>query len=263
MNNPFVTETNAPEPETRGSGIRLFRVFGITVFLHWSWFIVAFIQIQRGRGGYSSITWNVAEYLALFAIVLTHEFGHALACRSVGGQANRILLWPFGGVAFVNPPPRPGAVLWSIAAGPLVNVVLLPITYAVWQANGGHKPDFYGITDIEMFTYMLFEINAVLLVFNMLPIYPLDGGQILQSLLWFVLGRARSLLVAASIGIVGAIGCVFLVFYRYHGDTWLLLMAGFGIYMAWNGVQTARRMLEYERAVAQHKASGGNMTYTP
>ncbi len=76
---------------------------------------------------YSSITWNVLEYLALFLIVMLHEFGHALACRQVGGTANQIVLWPLGGVAYVNPPQRPGATLWSIAAGPLVNVAFLVI----------------------------------------------------------------------------------------------------------------------------------------
>ena len=73
------------------------------------------------------MVWPVLEYLALFVIVLVHEFGHALACRQVGGQANQIVLWPLGGVAYVAPPPRPGATLWSIAAGPLVNVVLAPV----------------------------------------------------------------------------------------------------------------------------------------
>ena len=58
---------------------------------------------------------------------MMHEFGHALACRQVGGQANRIVLWPLGGIAFVSPPPRAGAMLWSIAAGPLVNLLLAPI----------------------------------------------------------------------------------------------------------------------------------------
>ena len=95
------------------------------MFLHWSWFLVAVYEIQGRAGRYSSITWNVLEYLALFLIVLLHEFGHSLACRQVGGRANQIVLWPLGGVAYVDPPPRPGATLWSIAAGPLVNVVLL------------------------------------------------------------------------------------------------------------------------------------------
>src|SRR5205814_2436551 len=111
-------------PGRQGS-FRIFRFAGIDVFLHWSWFLVAAYEINgRGRN-YSSITWNVLEYLALFLIVTMHEFGHSLACRQVGGAANQIVLWPLGGVAYVDPPPRPGATLWSIAAGPLVHVVVL------------------------------------------------------------------------------------------------------------------------------------------
>ena len=82
---------------------------------------------QIPDGTYSSPVWNVLEYLSLFLIVLIHEFGHQLACRQVGGETHDIILWPFGGVAYVSPPQRPGAQLWSIAAGPLVNVALIPI----------------------------------------------------------------------------------------------------------------------------------------
>src|SRR5271157_2501041 len=97
-------------PSARQGSIHLFRFADIDVFLHWSWFVVAVFEINARAGKYSSITWNVLEYLALFLIVLLHEFGHALACRQVGGRANRIVLWPLGGVAFVDPPPRPGTV---------------------------------------------------------------------------------------------------------------------------------------------------------
>src|SRR6476659_7321383 len=93
---------------------RLFHLAGITVYLHWTWFLVAYFQIQNPVNHYESTIWNVLEYLTLFGIVLLHEFGHALACRSVGGRAERIVLWPLGGIAFVSPPPRPGPVLWSI-----------------------------------------------------------------------------------------------------------------------------------------------------
>jgi Zn-dependent protease len=117
-------------PLTRPSqgSFRLFRLAGIDVYLHWSWLLAAVVLISFRKGSYGSPVWNVAEYLALFGIVLLHEFGHSLACRSVGGQADTIVLWPLGGIAFVAPPPRPGAVLWSIAAGPLVNVLLVPVT---------------------------------------------------------------------------------------------------------------------------------------
>ena len=114
-------------PSNRQGSFHLFRVSGIDIYLHWSWFLVAAFEIQNWHGRYSSWVWSALEYLGLFIIVLLHEFGHALACRQVGGRADRILLWPFGGVAYVNPPQRPGATLWSIAAGPLVNLALLPV----------------------------------------------------------------------------------------------------------------------------------------
>ena len=129
-------------PGKRKGSIHLFRLAGIDVFLHWSWFLVALFEIQSRKRNYGSLLWNVAEYLSLFLIVLLHEFGHSLACRQVGGTANTIVLWPLGGVAYVDPPQRPGATLWSIAAGPLVNVALFPVLYAAlmiarmsgWQA---------------------------------------------------------------------------------------------------------------------------------
>src|ERR1700690_3078358 len=120
-------------PSLNNGSIRLGRIAGVDIFLHWFWFIAAIYEIQIGSRRYSSVAWAIAEYLGLFLIVLTHEFGHAMACRQVGGTANRIMLWPLGGVAYVDPPQRPGAMLWSIAAGPLVNVALLPIFYAAVQ----------------------------------------------------------------------------------------------------------------------------------
>ena len=78
-------------PTWQGS-FRLFRFAGIDVFPHWSWFFPAVIDIQFLTGRYSSILWNVLEFLALFSIALAHEFGHALACRQVGGEANQIIL---------------------------------------------------------------------------------------------------------------------------------------------------------------------------
>lgn len=230
-----------PAPRVGGNGsFRLFRVWGITVFLHWSWFLVAIWMIERNSSQYHSLVWGVVEYLALFVIVLMHEFGHALACRSVGGKAERIMLWPLGGVAFVSPPPRPGAVLWSIAAGPLVNVALLPITYALYRAFE-HQPG-----DFATLTKWIMIINGVLLAFNLLPIYPLDGGQILQSLLWFVIGRARSLMVSAWVGILGA--AALLAYALYTQDIWLIVLAGFGGWQAWIGIKYAQRLLVLQRA---------------
>ncbi|MGH9560622.1 MAG: site-2 protease family protein, partial [Terracidiphilus sp.] len=231
-------------PSIGQSSFRLGRVAGIDLYLHWSWFVVALIEIGSRAGRYSSWIWNVFEYLALFGIVLLHEFGHALACRQVGGTANRIMLWPLGGVAFVDPPPRPGAMLWSIAAGPLVNVALLPVLGGVYF--GASTLGWAQTTpDLYRFAGAVFWIDLVLLVFNILPIYPLDGGQILRSLLWFVLGPARSLAVATVLGFIG--GGAFLVLALFSRSAWTLLIGGYMLLNCWSGLKRARAMLREEK----------------
>lgn len=224
---------------TQNRSLHLFSFKGIDVFLHWSWFLIALLEIESRSRAYSSITWNILEYLALFVIVLLHEFGHALACRQVGGRANKILLWPLGGIAYVQPPQRPGATLWSIAAGPLVNVVLVPVLWALGMLSsllGWSR----SAPDVHTFLSTLALINGVLLVFNLLPIYPLDGGQILRSVLWFWLGRARSLLVASAIGMVGVAG-LFLFSYWTH-SLWNAAIAAFVLIYCWGGLRQARAL---------------------
>jgi Zn-dependent protease len=244
-------------PTARPGTFRLFRLFGIDVSLHWMWLLVAVYEIQTTNRRYTSLVWNVAEYLTLFLIVLLHEFGHALACRSVGGQADHIMLWPLGGVAYVNPPPRPGALLWSIAAGPLVNVALLPITigaYIFARNSAGAVP-----YDLVRYFYMVAAINAVLLAFNMLPIYPLDGGQIVRALLWFVIGRAKSLFVSSVIGLIGAAAIILFAITRQ--DTWLIVLAVFGVVRSLQGFKQAQaisKLLALPRHETIHCPACGN-----
>lgn len=214
--------------------LRLFRFFGIEVYLHWTWAVVAAFELYARRAAYGSLLWNAAEYLALFGIIFLHELGHAFACRSVGGTADRIMLWPLGGVAYVRPPRRPGALLWSIAAGPLVHVVLLPVMIGGLVAG---KAAGVG-ADAAHFLRALAVINGVLLLFNLLPIFPLDGGQILWALLWFVAGRARGFAVAAGIGFFCAAAAVLGALAL--GDMWLLLIAAFAGSQSWNGLKAAR-----------------------
>src|SRR6266480_962222 len=224
---------------TRSGSFHLFRFAGIDLYLHWSWFVVGVFEIQNRASRYSSLTWNVLEYLALFAIVLLHEFGHALACCQVGGQANQIVLWPLGGVAYVSPPQRPGATLWSIAAGPLVNVALAPIlTLLVVLGRSSGWAD--AMPDAYKFLRAVWFLNFGLLIFNLLPIYPLDGGQILRSLLWFVLGRARSLLVAVSIGFIGVAGLIALALWIH--SAWFVVLSFFILMNCWGGLKQARAL---------------------
>ena len=158
------------------------------MYLHFTWFIVAALEVTRFAHRYHNPIWAALEYCALFGVVLLHEFGHAFACRQTGGEADTIVLWPLGGIAFVKPPPRPGAYLWSIAAGPLVNVILFPLfTLFAFVLIKLHwktvHPDFY------QFVLTVWFMNGALLFFNLIPVYPLDGGQILRGLLWLKVGR--------------------------------------------------------------------------
>lgn len=226
-------------PRPSGS-VRIFRFAGIDVYLHWMWALVAVLQVRFRYETYSTPAWALLEYLALFGIVLMHEYGHALACRSVGGRAETILLWPLGGVAYVQPPQRPGAYLWSIVAGPLVNLALLAPTwaaaYAVWDGPPG---------DLRQFLIILAVINTALLVFNMLPIYPLDGGQVLRALIWFVAGPANSLLIASMLGLT--ISVVALLITLRMGEMWLALMSGYAAYQSWIGFSMARSWIRWQQ----------------
>ena len=225
-------------PTHKGS-FKLFSLAGIGVYVHWSWFLVAIYSIQFRTHEYSMMTWNVLEYLTLFLIVLTHEFGHQLACRQVGGQTHDIVLWPLGGVAYVSPPERPGAQLWSIAAGPLVNVILFPVLLVLVAVSSrlGWSDTH---PDAHEFLHNILYINIGLLIFNLLPVYPLDGGQILRSLLWFIFGRANSLLAASLIGFIGVAGLIGLALLLQ--SVWLGIMAGFILLNCWGGLNHARAL---------------------
>ena len=181
----------------------------------------------------------MSENLALFLIVLTHEFGHQLACRSVGGQTHDIVLWPLGGVAYVSPPQRPGAQLWSIAAGPLVNVVLVPVLTILVMLSS--RIDWFAAhPDAASLLNNIWWINTGLLIFNLMPVYPLDGGQILRSLLWFPFGRANSLLVASIIGFIGVAGLILIAVLAR--SFWLGIMAAFILMNCWGGLKQARAL---------------------
>ena len=133
----------------RQNAIPLFRFRGIQVSLHWSWFLVAAYEISGRPKTYSSVIWNVLEYVALFLIVILHEFGHALACHGKRLAESPIKI----DCALASRrsrlrkirPQRPGATLWSIAAGPLVNVALVPVL----KILGHCDPLFQGLVQTD------------------------------------------------------------------------------------------------------------------
>jgi len=185
----------------RQGSFKLLRIAGIDVFVHWSWFFVAVFEINARSGRYSSIAWNVLEYLALFLIVTAHEFGHALASRQVGGKAEHCAVASWRRIVTslrhlglaqhfgVSPPGH-----WST------------LRCSRYSSCFGASPAYRdGLCHRRIYIISLGLFSSSISR-SMLPIYPLDGGQILRSLLWFVIGRARSLTVTTISGFVGIAG---------------------------------------------------------
>lgn len=191
--------------------------FGIRVRLHAS--LIIFIGLTLLLGPGASENFNLVDALTsmviLFFTVLLHEFGHCFAARYMGGEADDIVLSPIGGLAYANPPQRPWPTFVTVACGPLVNVGICFITGSVlWLLTGGIVPmnpfrplppfEFYA-TNVAYYLWWIYYINFVILLFNLLPIYPLDGGQILHSMLWPRFGYYKATNFACITGMVGAV----------------------------------------------------------
>jgi Zn-dependent protease len=128
-------------------------------------------------------------------------------------------------------------MLWSIAAGPLINLLLLPIlTFVLHIAASAGL--IQSNRDAYLVLLWLWRINLGLLLFNILPIYPLDGGQILRSILWFPLGQIRSLFIASGVGLVG--GGLLGLWGLLQGSLWIAIMAFFLISQAMVGWRHAQ-----------------------
>jgi Zn-dependent protease len=200
--------------------------FGIRVRIHATllWFFV-FQLLRAGAIGWVNVAIST---ILLFSIVLLHEFGHCFGARMVGGRPDHILLWPFGGLAYSGHDHNPWARFVTVVCGPLVNVILVGVLGAIFFAATHTLPPLNPLVpwiDSISENYFLshpaavhiyeiaggrwllwaFTTNWMLLTFNLLPIFPLDGGQLLQSILWKFIGYYRSMNISCIVGMVAAV----------------------------------------------------------
>lgn len=295
----------------------VFRLFGIQVRVH-VFFLVFAIGLflrQHLTPHYSHVWWLdifLFSFVALFGSVLLHEFGHCFGARYMGGEAREILIWPLGGLAYVEVPHRPKALFVMVAAGPAVNVLIClvcagaivaggfvpnlnpvadphetqmtstrdgrtytsPYMVKLYKAGTAEEPTTsevlkktlayenantampnrtdtaeyakavegmgYERTVVPMWTVWaqrLFTLNLMLFLFNMLPAYPLDGGQLLQSIVWARSDHRRGVVVAAYTG--GVFALVFMIVAMVARDGWmlsgamLLAISIFMLYSSW------------------------------
>lgn len=187
----------------RGS-LKIGVVAGIGIYLHWTFAILIgwiFFASLMGGGTMGQAVFGVGFILALFACVLLHELGHALTAKHYGIRTRDITLLPIGGLARLERiPENPVHEFWVAIAGPAVNVVIAGILFLFLLARSGAEamldPRFLA-GDLAA---RLMWVNVVLVVFNLLPAFPMDGGRVLRALLATRLGRQRATRIAASIG---------------------------------------------------------------
>ena len=208
--------------------VPLFTAFGIRVRMHASLLPLIVLELllsetRWGMGVINAMTFGVL----LFGIILLHEFGHCFAARRVGGDANEILMWPLGGLALCDAPQRPWPQFIVAAGGPLVNVIICAVTYGLMRAIiavYAHTTFTFNPTVAGgLFSVLAwaFAISLGLLIFNLLPIFPLDGGRLLQAVLWWKLRYYRATLITCVVGMIGA---------------GLMTMYGLAFFLSWYGM---------------------------
>jgi Zn-dependent protease len=210
------------------SSLKIATIFGIEVRIHvtfllfLAWIGLTYYQIA----GFSGALQGVLFILALFGCVLLHEFGHALAAREFGIKTPDITLLPIGGVARLSRiPDKPWQELVVAIAGPIVNVVIAAVLiFVIHGTTGILQVDRLENPRIELLG-KLASINVMLVLFNLIPAFPMDGGRVLRSLLAMVTPYTLATQIAAWIGQGMAI--VFAIFGFLRGNFFLIFIAFF------------------------------------
>lgn len=207
-----------------GWSIPIYRLAGITVKIHILYLAyVAAKLIWPLAPGAVGFWFTAFFFFSGFVFVLLHEYGHCFACRAVGGDADQIIMWPLGGLAYCRPPHNWKAALITTVCGPAVNLALAAIfAAALLSAGAGWGAIFFNLFELwsgtrdpwfdspaaywKMFLYSAYAWNVYNFLFNFfLPMFPMDGGRILQELLWWKLGYKKATSIAVNVGLVVAV----------------------------------------------------------
>ena len=216
------------------------RVAGIPIYVHWTFMIlIAYLVYGHWAAGHDFATTaeGVGFVLSIFGCVVLHELGHAMAARRYGVPTADITLLPIGGVARLQRiPEHPAEELVVAIAGPLVNVAIVGLLLLI----GVRYPDATGDSQFlvqQRFLPKLLLVNTFLVLFNLLPAFPMDGGRVLRALLAMRMEYSRATRSAASVGQFMAILFGFL---GLMGNPMLLLIAMF----VWIGAEGEARAVQ-------------------
>ncbi len=177
------------------------KVAGIEISIHWTFFILlAILVIPSGSGG--SAYWNLAFILTIFLCVVLHELGHAMAARHFGIMTKDITLLPIGGVARLERiPEKPNQELVVAIAGPLVNVLIATLLFvSIHPVINTQTATTLSSINASNFLTSLYLVNISLVVFNLIPAFPMDGGRVFRALLAFRMDRVKATRIASFVG---------------------------------------------------------------
>ncbi len=222
-----------------GKSLYLGTYLGIPIYVHWTFgFIGLFIIYVAVKDSLSlqALTWFCAYILTLFICVILHEFGHALAARKYGVSTKDIIISPIGGVARLESMPKKAWKEMVIAiAGPLVNVLIAAILILAFYTIFGFSFTEFDELDLtkqnfEGYLRLVIFLNIVLLVFNLIPAFPMDGGRILRALLSMKWGKLKATKIASYIG--KFIASLFIILAFWLTSPTLAFVGLFVFYMA-------------------------------
>ena len=227
---------------------RIGRLAGIDVFVHWTFLLlVGFLAIRHYTEHQDTreALWGLLVIVSLFAIIVAHELGHALAARRYGIQTRDITLLPIGGVARLERmPEKPSQELVVALAGPAVNVVLAAALFVGLYLNR----DVIRMSEAARvggsYLQQMLAVNVGLVIFNMLPAFPMDGGRVVRALLAMKLDYVRATRIAGKLG--QAMAILFAVWGLFGPNYMLLFIALF----VWSGAAQESSMVEMRAALA-------------
>jgi len=204
----------------KNGALKVGRVAGVDVFVHWTWAIIVYLYVQDFSKAYTSQWWVAGQIAAFIGMVTLHDAVQIVFGKLAGGTVSEVCISFMGRGSNLVPPQRPGPIMLTYGGGVLAYAAMLGVTVPLFVMA---YLDKRWNADVAYFSFITLIINCVLLAWTAAPVYPLAGGRILRALLWLVMGRERSLQVACVLGLLGTIGIVVLAVYMQ--SIWYGIMA--------------------------------------
>jgi stage IV sporulation protein FB len=226
-----------------GSSFTIGRIAGVDLKVHVTFFLLLVWVAYRDwtYGGPTAAAFSVAFVLAIFGCVVLHEFGHVLMARRFGIPTRDVVLLPIGGVARLEYfPNKPRQEFLIALAGPVVTLAIAVALYAILKVLGG-GPMGVGsmMTFGGGFLNNLLVVNIYILVFNLIPAFPMDGGRVLRAILSSRMGLVRGTRIAATVGKSIAVLFGFYAMFGGRSTNWFLLLIALFVFIAASGEAAA------------------------